>query len=149
MNMSVSKRTVIVIKSNTFQQRNLENSYLETNIQKTITLAQAPDSLACPASQSQQASQPASQPESQPTSKLQASEPVASKPAAVKGGRRQGRSLKIRRTPEGGAGRDGIHGDFCRICIARQAPPLPPAPPKSLPKVINFQASISACFVSC
>ena len=45
------------------------------------------------------------------------------------GGRRQGRSLNIRRTPAGGAGRDGILAPFCRICMARQAFPLPPAPP--------------------
>ena len=40
-------------------------------------------------------------------------------------------------------------GIFCRICKARQPPPLPPSPAQSLPKVIFFRASSSTLFVSC
>ena len=91
----------MVIKSNTFQQRDLENNYLETDIQKDNYFGPAP-CQPCMSCQSKSAgsrpaaSQSESQPASKPTSKLQASKPAASKPAAVKGGRRLGRSLKIK-----------------------------------------------------
>ena len=92
------QKTVMGIKSNTFQQRNLENNYLETHIQKDNLFGPAPcqSCWSCLAkSASKPTSKPESQPASKPTSKLQVSKPATSKPAAVKGGRRQGRSLKI------------------------------------------------------
>ena len=56
----------------------------------------------------------------------------------TEGGRRQGRSLKIRRTPAGGAGRVQIEAQTLRSDSADSeatgTPPLPPAPPKSNPK---------------
>ena len=55
----------------------------------------------------------------------------ASQPA---GGRRQGRSLKIRRPPAGGAGRVQIYVLILPNLKVPGAPPLPPAPPKSDPK---------------
>ena len=134
MSMSVSKTTVMVIKSNTFQQRNLENNHLETNIKKTTILVQHPASPACSASQSQQTSQPASQPESQPaskpTSKLQASKPAASKPAAVKGGRRQwAKPLRSAAPRSEVAGRARYEDKVLCIAARRSLPPLRWAPP--------------------
>ena len=104
MSTPVSKRTVIVIKSNTFQQRNLENNYLESNIQKDNYFGPAPcqSRMSKSAGSRPAASQSESQPASKPTSKLQAGKTAASKPAAVKGGRRQGRSLKIFAAPPKG-----------------------------------------------
>ena len=60
---------------------------------------------------------------------------VANQPAApcIQGGRRQGRSLKIRRTPRrGAAGRDGIATEFLQKLGIRGAHPLPPAPTRRL-----------------
>ena len=54
---------------------------------------------------------------------------VANQPAApcIQGGRRQGRSLKIRRTPRrGAAGRDGIATEVLADTRNQGAPPLPP-----------------------
>ena len=57
--------------------------------------------------------------------------PAVNQPAVlcIQGGRRQGRSLKMRRTPRSGAaGRDGIATEFLQKLGFRGSPPLPPAP---------------------
>ena len=55
-----------------------------------------------------------------------------------KGGRRQGRSLKIRRTPRrGAAGRDGIATEKKLIGGFRGSPPLPPAGPSPGPQFFS------------
>ena len=81
-----------------------------------------------------------------PASPPNLASPASHQITGRQGGRRQGRSLKIRRTPEGGAWRDEIQMKICRICIARQAPPLPPAPAQSHKKVNFVRASISTLF---
>ena len=78
--MSVSKRTVMVIKSNTFQQRNLENNYLETNIQKDNYFGPAP-CQSCMSCQSKSAGKPTSKPARKPASQ-QADQQVASQQAS-------------------------------------------------------------------
>ena len=78
---------------------------------------------------------PASQPNQHSTANTPQPTPREWGPAAG------GVALKIRRTPEGGAGRDGILAPFSRICIARQAPPLPPAPAQSAQKSTTFLTS--------
>ena len=87
MSMPVSKRTVMVVKSNAFQQRNLKNNYLETNIQKDNYFGPAPcqSLMSCQsksAGSRPAASQSESQPASKPTSKLQASKPASQQPAS-------------------------------------------------------------------
>ena len=77
VSMSVSKRTVMVIKSNTFQQRNLENNYLETNIQKDNYFGPAP----CQSCQSKSAGKPTSKPARKPANQ-QADQQVASQQAS-------------------------------------------------------------------
>ena len=86
--------------------------------------------------------QPTSQPTSQPANKTaanqqinqQANHQLRSNQPATRGGRRQGRSLKIRRTPSGGAGRvqtcrQNLRSDFADS-EATGTQPLPPAPAK-------------------
>jgi len=61
---------------------------------------------------------------------------VVNQPAApcIQGGRRQGRSLKIRRTPRrGAAGRDGIATEVLAETRIQRAPPLPPTPSAASP----------------
>ena len=80
MSMFVSKRTVMVIKSNTFQQNKLENNYLETNIQKDNYFCPAPCQF-CMSCQSKSAGKPTSKPVRKPDSQ-QADQQVASQQAA-------------------------------------------------------------------
>ena len=84
VSMFVSKRTVMVIKSNTFQQNKLENNYLETNIQKDNYFCPAPCQF-CMSCQSKSAGKPTSKPvrkpDSQPADQQVASQ-QASKPAS-------------------------------------------------------------------
>ena len=54
------------------------------------------------------------------------------------------RHPEIRRTPAGVAGRAEFRCRICIKCMSQGPRPLTPAPPKSLPKVISFQTSISA-----
>ena len=74
MSMFVSKRTVMVIKSNTFQQNKLENNYLEINIQK--------DNYFCPAPAGKPTSKPVRKPDSQQADQQVASQQAASQQAS-------------------------------------------------------------------
>ena len=80
VNMSVSKKTVIVITSNTFQQINLENNYLKTNIQKDNYFCSAP-CQSCMSCQSKSAGKPTSKPVRKPASQ-KADQQVASHQAS-------------------------------------------------------------------
>ena len=97
--MSVSKRTVMVIKSNTFQQRNLENNYLETNIQKNNYFCPAP-CQSCMSCQSKSAGKPTSKPARKPASCKPASQQPAS-PQLSKGAGGRGEALRFAAPPKG------------------------------------------------
>ena len=78
---------------------------------------------------------------------------IANQPAApcIQGGRRQGRSLKIRRTPRrGAAGRDGIATEVLADTRIQGSPPLPPTRPrrpqsKSSKSIAKSDSKKSAC----
>ena len=70
----------MVIKSNTFQQRNLENNYLESNIQKDNYFGPAP-CQSCMSCQSKSAGKPTSKPARKPASH-EADQQVASQQAS-------------------------------------------------------------------
>ena len=54
-----------------------------------------------------------------------------------------GEALRFAAPPKGEQGVLNLGEDFCRICMVRQAPPLPPARPKSEPKATQKIIKIS------
>ena len=103
-NMSIFKRTAMVIKSSTFHQRNLENNYLDTNTKKD-NYFYSPLCQPCMSCQSKSAGKPTSKPVRKPASrpascKSASKQPASPQPSKGAGGRGEAlRSAAVRSAP--------------------------------------------------